>query len=175
MLTEQLQKQIADEADEYGFVVPYNNSKSFYIEDKVKGYKAGANAYAPWKVMYDEAKRDFERVQKSAIHYANRKDEVEKERDELKERSDKMAKEHSDLNLALAAMLNGYQNLSMYQKGWFTVPKDLIDSYTKMVLEYDTNEIEQEPTRLTPEQIADRKTAIEWYRNPEGKKEGENE
>jgi hypothetical protein len=54
-----------------------------------------------------------------------------------KERAEKIAKEHSDLNLALAAMLNGYQNLSMYQKGWFTVPKDLIDAYTKMVLECD--------------------------------------
>ncbi len=43
----------------------------------------------------------------------------------------------ADLNLALAAMLNGYQNLSMDQKDWFTVPKDLIDEYTKMVLEYD--------------------------------------
>lgn len=56
---------------------------------------------------------------------------------ELKERYDNIAKEHSDLNLALAAMLNGYQNLSMYQKGWFPVPKDLIDAYTKMVLAYD--------------------------------------
>lgn len=56
---------------------------------------------------------------------------------ELKERYDNIAKEHSDLNLALAAMLNGYQNLSAYQKGWFTVSKDLIEVYTKMVLEYD--------------------------------------
>jgi hypothetical protein len=59
--------------------------------------------------------------------------------DELKERYENMAKEHSDLNLALAAMLNGYQNLSKFQKEWFTVPKDLIDAYTKMVIEYDSN------------------------------------
>lgn len=50
---------------------------------------------------------------------------------------EKLKEEHADLNLALAAMLNGYQNLSMYQKDWFTVPKDLIDAYTKMVLEYE--------------------------------------
>jgi hypothetical protein len=53
------------------------------------------------------------------------------------DRYEKIVKEHSDLNLALAAMLNGYQNLSMYQKDWFTVQKDLINEYTKMVLEYD--------------------------------------
>jgi hypothetical protein len=49
---------------------------------------------------------------------------------------EKLKKQHADLNLALAGMLNGYQNLSMYQKDWFTVPKDLIDVYTKMVIEY---------------------------------------
>jgi hypothetical protein len=78
-------------------------------EDIEAAYVTGATEWAQWKVQYDE----------------------------LKERADKMAKEHSDLNLALAAMLNGYQNLSMYQKDWFTVPKDLIDAYTKMVIEYD--------------------------------------
>lgn len=56
---------------------------------------------------------------------------------EEKELRERYEKEHADLNLALAAMLNGYQNLSMDQKEWFTVPKDLIDCYTKMVLEYE--------------------------------------
>lgn len=38
--------KINAEADKYGFVVPYNGSKSFYIEDKVKGYQAGATEWA---------------------------------------------------------------------------------------------------------------------------------
>jgi hypothetical protein len=38
--------RINAEADKYGFVVPYNGSKSFYIEDKVKGYLAGATEWA---------------------------------------------------------------------------------------------------------------------------------
>jgi hypothetical protein len=40
----------------------------------------------------DQAKKDFERVQQSAIHYANRKDEVEKQRDELQAKCDKYEK-----------------------------------------------------------------------------------
>lgn len=56
---------------------------------------------------------------------------------EAEERVKEIEQWAADLNLALAAMLNGYQNLSMYQKDWFTVPKDLIDAYTKMVTEYD--------------------------------------
>lgn len=46
----QLPKEVVDkinsEADLYGFAVPYNGSNSFYIEDKVKGYQAGATEYA---------------------------------------------------------------------------------------------------------------------------------
>jgi hypothetical protein len=38
--------QINAEADLYGFVVPYNGGDSFYIEDKVKGYQAGATEWA---------------------------------------------------------------------------------------------------------------------------------
>lgn len=50
---------------------------------------------------------------------------------------------NADMNLALAAMLNGYQNLSACQKDWFTVPIDLINEYTKMVLECrDEKEVE---------------------------------
>lgn len=33
-------------ADLYGFVVPYDGSNTFYIEDKVKGYQAGATEWA---------------------------------------------------------------------------------------------------------------------------------
>lgn len=46
MLPEQLQTEIKEQADLYGFVVPYNGSNNFYIEDKVNGYIAGASAYA---------------------------------------------------------------------------------------------------------------------------------
>lgn len=38
--------RINAEADLYGFVIPYNGSKTFYIEDKVKGYQAGATEWA---------------------------------------------------------------------------------------------------------------------------------
>jgi hypothetical protein len=45
-LPQSIINQINAEADKYGFVVPYNGSKSFYIEDKVKGYLAGATEWA---------------------------------------------------------------------------------------------------------------------------------
>lgn len=38
--------KINAEADLYGFVVPFDGSKTFYIEDKVKGYQAGATEWA---------------------------------------------------------------------------------------------------------------------------------
>jgi hypothetical protein len=102
-------EQISGDAIKRFPCTPISEKHIDNIERYRIGYEAGATEWAQWKVQYDE----------------------------LKERADKMAKEHSDLNLALAAMLNGYQNLSMYQKDWFTVPKDLIDAYTKMVIEYD--------------------------------------
>jgi len=42
------------------------------------------------QAKYESAKADFERVQKSAIHYANRKDEVEKQRDDWKAKYDEL-------------------------------------------------------------------------------------
>lgn len=39
-------KQINEQADKFGFVVPYDGSNKFYNDDKVEGYKAGATAYA---------------------------------------------------------------------------------------------------------------------------------
>lgn len=38
--------KINAEADLYGFVIPYDGSNTFYIEDKVKGYQAGATEFA---------------------------------------------------------------------------------------------------------------------------------
>jgi len=37
-----VQKLIDDEADKYGFVVPYDGSNKFYNDDKVNGFLAGA-------------------------------------------------------------------------------------------------------------------------------------
>lgn len=53
-LPEEITNQINSEADLYGFVIPYDGSNTFYIEDKVKGYQAGATAWAGWKVKHDE-------------------------------------------------------------------------------------------------------------------------
>jgi chromosome segregation ATPase len=113
-------------------------------------HEDGATEWAQWKVRYDELARENSILKQHDIQLRLRLSVCEKEvedykteHQQLKERCDKMEAEHADLNLALAAMLNGYQNLSMSQKDWFTVPKDLIDAYTKMVLEYDTPEIEQ--------------------------------
>lgn len=65
--------------------------------------------------------------------------ELEHDYAALKAKVEKLAAEHADLNLALAAMLNGYANLPTYQMDWFTVPRDVIDKYTKMVLDYNSN------------------------------------
>jgi hypothetical protein len=46
MLPQETIDKIKADADKYGFVVPYNGSKSFYLEDKVKGYQAGATEWA---------------------------------------------------------------------------------------------------------------------------------
>jgi hypothetical protein len=95
---------------------------------------------------------DFHSGNKLELKQYIEKRELQYKVDELKERCEKMAQEHADLTLALAAMLNGYQNLSMYQRNLFTVPKDLIDAYTKMVLEYDTHGKEEESNTPAPVQ-----------------------
>lgn len=135
-LPEEIVKQINSEAKKAATVIgwgeydagPASSARMTQVSriDPIQKefYIKGATEWAPWKVKHDE----------------------------LKERCDKMEAEHADLNLALAAMLNGYQNLSQYQKDWFTVPKDLINYYTRMVLEYDTQgkEGEKEPTDPCP-------------------------
>lgn len=109
MLKEQLQKQIEQEgkAQREGF----ESKLLATVADSE--YCIGAEKYAAlWQAAEEKAAR-YEKALK----------EIEMQ--------------SADLNLALAAMLNGYQNLSIYQKDWFTVPKDLIDNYTKMVLNYE--------------------------------------
>lgn len=61
-LPEEITDQINNEADKYGFVVPYDGSNKFYNDDNVKGYQAGATAWAPWKVKYNEAKKLLDEV-----------------------------------------------------------------------------------------------------------------
>jgi hypothetical protein len=45
-LSQETIDKINSEADVYGFVVPYDGSSTFYIDDKVKGYQAGATEWA---------------------------------------------------------------------------------------------------------------------------------
>ena len=124
-------KKIDSDANDYlGLKEVEFSQRSF------NAYAAGATEWAIWKAKHDDLQKQLQ------AQDANVEILLDRIR-QLKDKAEKMAKEHSDLNLALAAMLNGYQNLSMYQKDWFTVPKDLIDYYTKMVLEYDMPEIEQ--------------------------------
>lgn len=56
-------------------------------------YRNGAKEYATKLLQVeqerDQAKRDFDRVQKSAIQYANRKDEIEKQRTALQAKFDR--------------------------------------------------------------------------------------
>lgn len=80
--------EASDQADKIDVKNDYQNGVKYGYET---GYIAGATAWAAWKVKHDEVKADFERVQKSAIHYANRKDEVEKERDQYKDQAQRMA------------------------------------------------------------------------------------
>lgn len=49
--------EINEQADKYGFVVPYDGSNKFYNDDKVEGYKAGATAYAS---KLQELKAEFD-------------------------------------------------------------------------------------------------------------------
>lgn len=41
-MTEEIKSKIDDQADKYGFQVPYNGTNDFYNEDKVKGFQDGA-------------------------------------------------------------------------------------------------------------------------------------
>lgn len=45
-LSPELKTQIDEEAEKYGFRVPYDGSTDYYNEDRVKGYQDGAKAYA---------------------------------------------------------------------------------------------------------------------------------
>jgi hypothetical protein len=45
-LPKEIQDKIDDEADKFGFVVPYDGSNNFYKDDKVKGYQSGATVWA---------------------------------------------------------------------------------------------------------------------------------
>lgn len=114
MLKEQLSQQIVTDAEELtkGF-----KDTNDYEAGIIQGFKDG----------YDVAGYKYAALWQAAEEMAAK---YEKALRELEMQS-------ADLNLALAAMLNGYQNLSIYQRDWFTVPKDLIDNYTKMVLNYD--------------------------------------
>lgn len=58
------------------------------------GYAAGHD------VATDKHKAEFTRIQKSAIHYANRKDEVEKERNALRAKVERYEKVLRELNCA---------------------------------------------------------------------------
>lgn len=58
-LPEQIKQQILKEADSYGFVVPYDGSNKFYIDDKVNGYKDGATAYAEQAQKLADALKEF--------------------------------------------------------------------------------------------------------------------
>jgi len=115
MLNEQLKTQITDEGEAIADRLKDNND---YQAGMIRGYKDGYEA--------------------GGYIYADKWQEAEQRAEQYEKALREIEAEHADLNLALAAMLNGYQNLSMYQKDWFTVPKDLIDQYTKMVLEYET-------------------------------------
>jgi len=55
-LPEEITNQINQEAEKYGFVVPYDGGRQFYNHDKCNGYVAGATAWAIWKQKYDELK-----------------------------------------------------------------------------------------------------------------------
>lgn len=107
----------------------------------------------------EKHKQEFERIQQSAIHYANRKDEVESERDQLKEPCDKM-------KAALRWALVHIKDVQIkHGESIANLVNAINDALAWKGKEPDA--------KLTPEQISDRKEAIEWYRNPEGKKEGE--
>lgn len=55
-LPKEIQDRINDEADKYGFVVPYDGSNKFYNDDKVKGYQDGATAWAKIAIGFAEWK-----------------------------------------------------------------------------------------------------------------------
>jgi hypothetical protein len=54
--------QINSEAEKYGFVIPYDGSKKFYNEDKVKGYQAGATEWAGKAKLVIDALEQVESV-----------------------------------------------------------------------------------------------------------------
>lgn len=86
----EVMKQINDEADKYGFVVPYDGSNKFYDDGRVNGYIAGATEWAQWKVKYDELKTQFDNLQTVYADLFNTAQNSANKHQQLKERCEKM-------------------------------------------------------------------------------------
>jgi hypothetical protein len=113
------------------------------------GYAAGHDAATA------KHKSEFERIQKSAIHYANRKDEVEKDHATLRARCERMER-----------ALSWYADDGNYlgDNGELsTTYKNKMPNKAREALGHPS---EPDYPKLTPEQIQERKEAIEWIRNP---------
>jgi DNA repair exonuclease SbcCD ATPase subunit len=149
---EEIKKQ-AKEASEKRYKKEAVNFE--YLEYEA-GWEDCTNAYATWKIKYNELSEELRQAQLTAKSLRYSLDQRDKELSELKARCDKME----------AAL------------------KELC--YLKKLKEEEgrTNEyMEKQPVawenafeliKLTPEKISDIKEAIDWYRSPEGMKEGEN-
>jgi len=89
-----VQERIKADAETYAGVMfwvnqnPKGEEQLFYEYISSTSYSAGATAQAErMQVEIEILNADFKRVQKAAIDYANRKDEVVKQRDQLAERA----------------------------------------------------------------------------------------
>jgi hypothetical protein len=74
-----------------------------YYSGMRTGIEAGATEYA---TKLHQAEQDFERVQRTAINYANRKRELERQRDALQAKCERYKTLLEKSNMAL--MLKGY-------------------------------------------------------------------
>lgn len=131
-----MQRQVEKLQQEYDKLKGENESLRGEVKMFDRKYEKLTGEHAALKEKYEL----LEKMQQATKE--NLEDAIA-EKLQLKEKAENIAAEHADLNLALAAMLNGYANLPMYQMDRFTVPRDLINKYTKMVLEYESKSNEQ--------------------------------
>jgi acyl-CoA-binding protein len=162
---------IANLTDE-GVYELFKQKQSFTATDVNGGEVSGAT---DWKAKYDEAQKLYlqqkeftEKWRNEGLGGAIMVSKLQQEHAALKDRSDKLLEVLEQIVHARVPA-NEREYIS-----WFVTAKNIAGgAISNWAAESETLawKEEEEYPKLTPEQIEERKAAIDWYRNPDGKKE----
>ena len=139
--------QINEQADKFGFVVPYDGSNKFYNDDKVEGYKAGATSYATKLLAADKANSALEEKNRGleeaikVLDFDNKR--IKGALEGYKETVEELQKDNASLKdwkQGAIAILNPIWN---YVDKHLTVPLGKIKTET-LIAEYDKLRVDNE-------------------------------